>query len=35
VKGLITHRFELEEFEKALQALDNPAEKALKAVVTV
>jgi threonine dehydrogenase-like Zn-dependent dehydrogenase len=34
VKGLITHRFMLDEFEKALQTLDNPAEKPLKAVIT-
>jgi threonine dehydrogenase-like Zn-dependent dehydrogenase len=34
VKGLITHRFKFEEFEAALQAADNPAEKALKIVIT-
>jgi len=34
VKGLITHRFKLDEFEKALQTLDNPAEKPLKVVIT-
>jgi len=34
VKELITHRFRLDEFEKALQTLDNPAEKALKVVIT-
>ena len=34
VEGLITHRFKLEEFEKALQTVDNPAEKALKVIVT-
>jgi threonine dehydrogenase-like Zn-dependent dehydrogenase len=34
VKGLITHRFKLEEFERALQTVDNPAEKALKVIVT-
>ncbi len=34
VKGLITHRFKLEEIEKALQTMDNPAEKALKVVLT-
>ena len=34
VKGLITHRFKLEEFEKALQTVDNPAEKPLKVVIT-
>ncbi len=35
VKGLITHKFKLDEFEKALQTLDNPEEKPLKAVVTI
>ena len=34
VKGLITHRFKLDEFEKALQTVDNPVEKALKVVIT-
>jgi threonine dehydrogenase-like Zn-dependent dehydrogenase len=34
VKELITHRFRLDEFEKALQTFDNPAEKALKVVIT-
>lgn len=34
VKGLITHRFKLEKFEAALQTADNPAEKALKIVLT-
>ncbi len=34
VKGLITHRFRLGEFEKALQTIDNPDEKALKVVIT-
>jgi L-iditol 2-dehydrogenase len=34
VKGLITHRFRLEEFERALQVIENPAEKALKVVIT-
>lgn len=34
VKGLITHRFKLDEFEKALATVDNPAEKALKVIVT-
>ncbi len=34
VKGLITHRFSLDEFEKALQTLDDPAEKALKVILT-
>jgi threonine dehydrogenase-like Zn-dependent dehydrogenase len=34
VKGLITHRFKLEDFEKALETVDNPAEKPLKVIVT-
>jgi threonine dehydrogenase-like Zn-dependent dehydrogenase len=34
VKGLITHKFKLDEFEKALQTIDNPVEKALKVVIT-
>jgi L-iditol 2-dehydrogenase len=34
VKGLITHRFKLEDFEKALQTVDNPTEKPLKVIVT-
>ena len=34
VRELITHRFKLEEFEKALETVDNPAEKALKVVIT-
>jgi threonine dehydrogenase-like Zn-dependent dehydrogenase len=34
VKGLITHKFKLDEFEKALQTVDNPAEKPLKVVIT-
>lgn len=34
VKGLITHRFKLEEFENALTAANNPAEKPLKVIVT-
>ena len=34
VNGLITHRFKLDEFEKALQTVDNPAEKPLKVVIT-
>jgi threonine dehydrogenase-like Zn-dependent dehydrogenase len=33
VKGLITHRFRLADFEKALQMADNPAKKALKLVI--
>ena len=35
VKGLITHRFRLKDFEKALQTADSPAEKPLKIVITV
>jgi threonine dehydrogenase-like Zn-dependent dehydrogenase len=34
VKGLITHKFKLEEFEKALQTVDNPLEKPLKVIIT-
>jgi Threonine dehydrogenase and related Zn-dependent dehydrogenases len=34
VKGLITHRFKLDEFEAALQTADNPEEKAVKIVIT-
>ena len=34
VKGLITHGFKLADFEKALRTADNPAEKALKMVIT-
>lgn len=34
VKSLVTHRFRLADFEKALQTLDDPAEKALKVIVT-
>jgi len=34
VEKLITHRFKLEEIEKALQTVDNPAEKPLKVVIT-
>jgi threonine dehydrogenase-like Zn-dependent dehydrogenase len=34
VKGLITHRFKLDDFERALQTVDNPAEKALKVIIT-
>jgi threonine dehydrogenase-like Zn-dependent dehydrogenase len=34
VKGLITHRFRLADFEKALKTADNPAEKPVKIVVT-
>jgi threonine dehydrogenase-like Zn-dependent dehydrogenase len=34
VKGLITHRFKLDDFEKALETVDNPAKKPLKVVIT-
>jgi threonine dehydrogenase-like Zn-dependent dehydrogenase len=34
VKGLITHRFKLTDFESALQAADNTNKKALKIVIT-
>ena len=34
VKGLITHKFKFEEFEKALQTVDNPLEKPLKVIIT-
>jgi threonine dehydrogenase-like Zn-dependent dehydrogenase len=34
VKGIITHRFKLAEFEKALKTMDNPLEKPLKVVIT-
>lgn len=34
VKGLITHKFKLGEFEKALRTVDNPTEKPLKVVIT-
>jgi L-iditol 2-dehydrogenase len=34
VKGLVTHRFRLADFEKALQTAGNPAEKPLKLVIT-
>jgi threonine dehydrogenase-like Zn-dependent dehydrogenase len=34
VKSLITHKFRLDEFEKALATVDNPAEKPLKVVIT-
>jgi L-iditol 2-dehydrogenase len=34
VKGLITHRFKLDEFEKALETADNPLEKPLKVIIT-
>ena len=34
VKGLVTHKFKFEDFEKALQTVDNPAQKPLKAIIT-
>ena len=34
VKGLVTHRFRLVDFERALRTVDDPAEKALKVVIT-
>jgi threonine dehydrogenase-like Zn-dependent dehydrogenase len=34
VRGLITHRFKLTEFEKALQTVDTPSEKPLKVIIT-
>ena len=34
VKGLITHRFRLRDFEKAIQTADNTTENPLKVVVT-
>ncbi|MGZ4851175.1 MAG: zinc-dependent alcohol dehydrogenase [Candidatus Bathyarchaeia archaeon] len=34
VDGLITHRFKLDDFEKALQTVDNQAEKPLKVIIT-
>ncbi len=34
VAGLVTHRFKLEDFEKALQTIADPAERALKVVIT-
>jgi threonine dehydrogenase-like Zn-dependent dehydrogenase len=34
VKGLITHRFKLDDFEKALKTADTPAEKPLKVIIT-
>lgn len=34
VKGLVTHRFRLDDFEKALQTVDTPSEKPLKVIVT-
>jgi threonine dehydrogenase-like Zn-dependent dehydrogenase len=34
VKGLITHRFKLDDFEKALKTAETPAEKPLKVIIT-
>ena len=34
VEGLITHRFRLSEFEKALQVVDDPSQKSLKVIIT-
>lgn len=34
VKGLISHKFRFDEFERALQTANNPAEKPLKVVIT-
>jgi threonine dehydrogenase-like Zn-dependent dehydrogenase len=34
VKSLITHKFKLSEFEKALETADNPTDKPLKVIVT-
>ena len=34
VKGSITHRFRFSDFEKALRTADDPAEKALKFIIT-
>ena len=34
VKGLITHKFKLDELEKALQTVDNPVERPLKVIIT-
>ena len=34
VTGLVTHRFKLDEFEKALETVDNPLEKPLKVLIT-
>jgi threonine dehydrogenase-like Zn-dependent dehydrogenase len=33
VKGLITHRFKLAEFEEAIKTADNPEEKLLKVII--
>ncbi len=34
VQSLITHRFKLQDFEKAIQTADNPAEKPIKVIIT-
>jgi L-iditol 2-dehydrogenase len=34
VKGLITHRFRLKDFKKAIETANDPAEKPLKVVIT-
>lgn len=34
VKGLVTHRFSFEDFEEAIKTFDNPAEKAIRVVVS-
>jgi L-iditol 2-dehydrogenase len=34
VKSLITHRFKLDDFERALQTVNTPSEKTLKVIVT-
>jgi len=34
VKNLITHRFRLEDFEKAIQVTNNPADRAVKVLIT-
>ena len=34
VKGLVTHRFRLADFKRALRTVDDPAEKALKVIIT-
>jgi len=34
VKGLVTHRFRLADFEKAIRTVDDSAEKALKVIIT-
>jgi threonine dehydrogenase-like Zn-dependent dehydrogenase len=31
---LVTHRFRLADFEKALRTADDPAEKTLKVIIT-